>query len=718
MCVGWYVAVAVASWVGGRAAGLLTVALCAVAANYAFVGRWGWSTSYPALATTGLFMLASAVLALLCGSFRSAVVRAERLEAQAARDHQRAEASEQRLRAMFDSAALGIAEIDPDGRFTLVNERLCRLLGWTPAELLSKDALEVTAPEDRERVRDLNRALSTGQTDLVEYEKRCLRCDGELVWTHVTLSAVRDASGKLLRAIGTVEDISERKRVEAELDAERMRWRGIVEGIADEVWVCDAQGRMSLINLPENTAMGLAEFEGRSLQDVVGELEISYPDGSPRPPEESPLLRSFRTGEVARGEEIMRHRETGKTRARQYSCAPMRDADGKIVGAVAIVRDITEVKRTEEALREAGKRKDEFLAVLSHELRNPLAPIRNSLYVLGRAEPGSERARHAMAVIERQVEHMAHLVADLLDVSRITMGKVELQCERIDLGDVIARTLEDHASVLSARGIDLRAELTPEAVWVYGDAVRLGQALGNLLHNASKFTNEGGSVTVSLEQDSEGALVRVRDTGLGIAPEVLGRVFEPFTQADRTLDRAAGGLGLGLALVKGLVELHGGSGGASSEGIGKGAEFTFRLPTVQTPSVRPRAERAPVPSRPRRVLVIEDNVDTAETLKEVLEMEHHDVEIAFSGPDGIAKARAFGPDIVLCDIGLPGMDGYEVARAFRADGQLHDIALVALTGYALAEDQRRATDAGFDRHIAKPPDLDALERVLAELPGG
>jgi two-component system CheB/CheR fusion protein len=390
---------------------------------------------------------------------------------------------------------------------------------------------------------------------------------------------------------------------------------------------------------------------------------------------------------------------------------------------VAILfNDITRSKESEAALREANlqlaeadRRKDEFLAVLSHELRNPLAPITNSLYVLDRAAPGGEQARRAHAIIERQVSHMTRLVSDLLDVSRITRGKIPLQCERIDLREAVSRTLEDHRSVFVARGIELHGEQPGRPVWVNGDATRLAQALGNLLHNSAKFTNDGGAVSVMLRQEGQTAVLRVRDTGVGIAPDMLGGIFHPFIQGDRTLDRSPGGLGLGLALVKGVVELHGGEVAAHSEGFGNGAEFTVRLPTQPEPAPAAPPELELV-KRARRILVIEDNEDAAESLREALALDEHEVALAFDGPHGLERARSFKPEVVLCDVGLPGMDGYQVARAFRSDHELNGIALVALTGYALPEDVERAKDAGFDRHLAKPPEIGALERILAELP--
>ncbi len=374
--------------------------------------------------------------------------------------------------------------------------------------------------------------------------------------------------------------------------------------------------------------------------------------------------------------------------------------------AVAVARS-----RAEEALLEADRRKDEFLAVLSHELRNPLAPIRNGLYILERAAPGGEQARRAHATIDRQVGHLTRLVDDLLDVTRVVRGKVQLQRDRLEFGDLVRRAVEDHRHAFVASGVRLEARLHSEAMWLSADGTRIAQVVGNLLGNAAKFTPRGGRVELTLEREAGAALLRVRDTGVGITPEELTRLFQPFAQATQTLDRSHGGLGLGLALVKGLVELHGGTVSAASNGPGQGAEFTVRVPLEPAP-IQAASRAETLPFKRRRVLVIEDNVDAADSLKEVLELLGHEVQVAFDGRSGLVAAREFRPDVVLCDIGLPEMDGYEVARQLRAHDAHRDVVLVALTGYALPEDRQRVAEAGFTHHVAKPPSLEALERVL------
>ncbi|MBI5542929.1 MAG: PAS domain-containing protein [Deltaproteobacteria bacterium] len=403
---------------------------------------------------------------------------------------------------------------------------------------------------------------------------------------------------------------------------------------------------------------------------------------------------------------------------------PYRTQRGEVAGVGMTFVDVTSLARAEEALRqanlqlaEADRRKNEFLAVLSHELRNPLTPIRNSTYILERAAPGGDQARRALAVIDRQAGQLAYLVDELLDVTRITQNKMELQRQTLELNELARDTLEDHRSLFEKAEVHLELQPAPRPVFVNADWNRLAQVLGNLLQNAAKFTGRGGAarVTISAEATSKRAVIRVADTGVGMALEMVVRLFQPFSQADSTLDRAKSGLGLGLVLVKGLVELHGGEVTAHSAGLGRGAEFVVRLPLAMETAPVPQPRESATQYR-RRVLVIEDNRDAADSLREVLELGKHEVEVAYDGPEGIAKAREFRPEVVLCDIGLPGLDGYAVARAFRADEALKGAYLVALSGYALPEDLQRASEAGFEKHLAKPPSLEKLEQVLASMP--
>jgi signal transduction histidine kinase len=444
-------------------------------------------------------------------------------------------------------------------------------------------------------------------------------------------------------------------------------------------------------------------------KDFVPVLANVHPDDLPRVQEV--LAEAAR--DLSRWHDEFRYRHPVKgLRWLEGWSVPTAEPDGCILWH-GYVMDVTDRKRSEEALREADRLKTEFLGVLSHELRNPLAPIRNSIYLLDRAPPGSEQAARAKDVIRRQTEHLARLVDDLLDVTRIARGKIELQRARIDLREVVARTCDDHRTLFDGRRVELREELSGP-VWVDADQTRVAQVVGNLLQNAAKFSQEGGTVTVRVAPAGGRAEIRVRDEGAGIPAELLPRLFQPFVQADGGLARTKGGLGLGLALVKGLVELHGGAVGARSEGPGRGAELVVTLPAAPPPAGSPARPIAPAArSRAVEVLVIEDNVDAAETIAEVLRMEGHHVHVATDGATGMAKARALKPAVILCDIGLPDVDGYDVARALRADDSLRSTRLIALSGYAQPEDKARAREAGFEAHLSKPAPLDELTALVA-----
>lgn len=370
---------------------------------------------------------------------------------------------------------------------------------------------------------------------------------------------------------------------------------------------------------------------------------------------------------------------------------------------------VEQLQRANQQLADADRRKNDFLAALSHELRSPLAPIRNSLYVMERAEPGGEQARHAAQVISRQAEHMTRLVDELLDVSRISRGKIRLERETARLCEIVRRVADDQRPLFERNGVALQVNVQRDVV-VDGDPTRLAQVVANLLQNAAKFTPKGGRTEISLQTEADLAILRVRDNGMGIGRETLPHLFEPFTQGSRTDGHSPTGLGLGLALVKGFVELHGGSVDAASEGPGRGAEFTVRLP-VEAPTRNTGVSKPAV-----RILVIEDNRDAAESLKEALELGAHEVAIAGDGSSGLELAHEFHPQVVLCDIGLPIIDGYEVARRMRGDPELQSLYLVALSGYASQEDAQHARSVGFDRHMAKPPNMDALEKLLSEVP--
>jgi len=377
---------------------------------------------------------------------------------------------------------------------------------------------------------------------------------------------------------------------------------------------------------------------------------------------------------------------------------------------------IDQLQQQTAELKEADRRKDEFLRGARHELRNPLGPIRNAAKILGL--PPAPDGGHAQAreVIERQVAHMGRLIDDLLDVSRITRGKILLRRERVDLVALARDIASDHRAGIEAADLTLTLDLPGAPAWANGDPTRLSQIIGNLLHNATKFTDAGGSITLSLHRAGDSAVITVSDTGIGMDAKLLARAFESFNQADKSLDRSRGGLGLGLALSKGLIELHGGQVKADSDGAGKGSRITVTVPLDQSPA---RSSLAPSITKPAvswRVLVIEDNMDAAKTLASLLRIYGHKTCVAHSGTQGIQTAREFKPDVVLCDIGLPGgVDGYAVAKTIRSDSDIRSAYLVAISGYGQDDDIQQSRDAGFNLHLTKPVDPARLQKLLAAL---
>lgn len=418
--------------------------------------------------------------------------------------------------------------------------------------------------------------------------------------------------------------------------------------------------------------------------------------------------------------EVAIRRSDGEVRWMRMRARPRRPPDGRVVWD-GVQSDVTERRRIEEALKEATRRKDEFLAMLAHELRNPLAPLRNAAQLLRLREPGEPPLESAHDTIDRQLDHLVRLVDDLLDMSRVSRGRITLQTGPLDLNEVIWQTVETNRALFAARGQLLTMTLPPEPVHVEGDFIRLAQVAHNLLSNAAKYTDKGGRIGLTLERtgDHEGAeaVLRVRDSGVGLDPTTIGSVFDLFYQVDRDLDRSEGGMGIGLSLVKSLVELHGGRVEAHSKGVGQGSEFVVRLPCL---SGAPKALRAVPPERPAapakaagslRILVVDDNFDAAETMAMLVELDGHEARTAHDGKEAVAIALAQRPDVVLLDIGLPGMNGYEACKAMR-EGGLTRALIVATTGYGQDEDRRRSREAGFDAHQVKPVELATIQELV------
>ncbi len=625
--------------------------------------------------------------------------------------------SEERFRRLIEVSAQIVWVTNAAGEPTEDSPSWRAFTGRTLEQWLGWNWLEVVHPDDRARVAEVWRGALAARSEYV-VEFRMLNAAQEYRTVVARAVPIANPDGSIREWVGMNTDITERKRAEASARASQQLLRSTMDHFPTAIAFKDREGRFLDVNPAVEKALGLPKDEilGRAMGAFVPREAARVLEGHDEDVMASRAARLY--------EELTPL--PAETLYRIDTNFPLIDASGDVYGTGHISLDVTELKRTElalreanEKLREADRRKNEFIAMLSHELRNPLAPIRNSLYILERSAPGGEQAERAQAVIARQVEHMTRLIEDLLDVSRISRGKVNLHRERLDLNRLAQRTVEDHRSVFVKGQVQLVVLPAPMAVWVNGDRTRIAQALGNLLQNAAKFTPVGGETTVTIGADaarSQGVLT-VRDTGSGIDPRIMPRLFEAFLQADTTLERSKGGLGLGLSLVKGLVEQHGGSVSASSDGPGKGSTFVVRIPLdTSVAEVSPERRLASAGGLTLRILIVEHNIDSADSLREALELSDHVVEVAHSGPEGLSKARRFRPDVLLCDIGLPGMDGYEVARAFKSDERVRGCFLVAISGYALPTDLKRASEAGFQRHLAKPPSLEKLKLLLASLP--
>jgi PAS domain S-box-containing protein len=503
-------------------------------------------------------------------------------------------------------------------------------------------------------------------------------------------------------------------------------YRLLLESMQHGAAVVDADGRIAYCN------RSLAELFRRSRDEVTGSHWRDYLSG-PDALRLADAMREVSERSSARAE-VLIQRPGASPQPIEVAIhpSPIRDLFCFVVtdlGPRRLIQDLVETrKRLVESeaeyrrlyaeLQEEERRKDEFLAVLAHELRNPLAPLRNALHLL-RSEPERAVAQQAREIMERQLENVVRLVDDLLDVSRLMSGKVELRKEPLELASVFTRAVDVIRGQVETEGQELVVALPEEPIRIEADQVRLAQAIGNILSNAVKYTDRGGRIVLSGERDQNRVLIRVRDTGIGLTPDILPRVFELFMQAEGSITRSQGGLGIGLTLVKRLVEMHGGRVEAASDGLGRGCEFTITLPVASTRGEGGESERSDMggSTESRRVLVVEDDHDSAQSLTMLLKLWGHRVEVALDGPRALDSARSFEPEIVLLDIGIPGMDGYEVAERLRSEHGA-ELKLVALTGYGREDDRKRARDAGFDWHLTKPLEPPRLREMLASLDFG
>jgi PAS domain S-box-containing protein len=543
-----------------------------------------------------------------------------------------------------------------------------------------------------------------------------MRSDASRILVSLTISPIKDQDGRVVGASKIVRDITDRKKAEAE----REKFVTLVETSTDFIGMCDLQGVPFFVNRAGLNMVGLDSLEEARRVPVAS---FFFPEDQQRVMLEFfPSVLREGHGEI---EIRFKHFKTGEARWMAYKVLTLPDASGKPIGFATVSQDVTERRKLEDDLRElaaslseADRRKNEFLAMLAHELRNPLAPISNAARAL-RMGGREEALRPASEMLERQVKQMSRLVDDLLDMSRITLGRIELRRERAELAPIIEHAVEAARALYRSMNHELTVTVLAEPMLLDADPARLAQVVGNLLNNACKFTDKGGHVWLTVEREGDEAVIRVRDNGIGIARENIPSLFEMFAQVDTSLERSRDGLGIGLTLVKTLTEMHGGSVHADSAGPGHGSEFTVRLPLLSQ-AVRPSSSvtvsKPPVVVTARRVLIVDDSLDGAESLAMLLQVGGHETHLAHDGIEAVEAAARLRPDVVLLDIGLPRLNGYEVCRQLRKEPWGKDLLLVALTGWGQDEDRHRSNEAGFDAHLVKPVDHDALLKLLASAP--
>jgi PAS domain S-box-containing protein len=494
----------------------------------------------------------------------------------------------------------------------------------------------------------------------------------------------------------------------------------LLDNLPAAAYTCDPDGLITYFNQHAADLWGHTPKLGDPESRFCGSFRLFSSDGDPITHDQCWMALALRDNREFLGEEIVIERPDGRRFTALAHAYPFRDDSGTLLGAVNVLVDVSELKQAEEKLKKADRAKNEFLATLAHELRNPLAPIRNAVQVLHLKGGLIPELQWALGVIDRQVQQMARLIEDLLDVARISGDKLELRRERVELAEVIEEAVETSRPVIDACGHEFIVTASSRPIFLDGDLTRLAQVISNLLGNAAKYTERGGRIWLTADREGNDAVVKVRDNGIGIPPEMMPHIFEMFTQVDRSLNRSRGGLGIGLTLVRRLVDMHGGTIDVHSDGEGKGSEFVIRLPVATQPvEIRQKAalgeERAVLPESSLRILVVDDIPDCATSLGLLLGNLGNDVRTTHDGLAAIAAAEEYRPDVVLLDIGLPKMSGYDAARAIRRQPWGKDIVLIALTGWGQEKDVRLAQEAGFDHHLVKPADPAVLTRILASV---
>ena len=635
-------------------------------------------------------------------------------------------ASRERFEKIVSQASTGVVQIDTAGRIVLANQKYCEMVGRSEAELLGMSVAEVTAPQSRAQTHDALERLKAGAAG-VALDKYYLHKDGSLVSATSSVNALRGPDGEFQGLVAIVLDTTGNTQVQEQLRASEERYRTLFESVDQGFcifeMIFDAAGKAVDYRFLEMNPMferhtGLVDAAGRTARELLPGLDDFW----------------FETyGRVALTGIPARFENEAPAMGRWFDVYANRIGGPDSRKVALLFSDVSARKRSEEELRrladdlaEADRRKTEFLATLAHELRNPLAPIRNGLSVMRLGGDNPAAVGKVREMMERQVGHMVHLIDDLLDVARISGGKLELKRQRADLRAILASAVETSLPLIEAGQHALEVDVPDLPLLMDADATRIAQVVANLLNNAAKYTPARGHIRLSVRREGLDAVIAVSDTGVGIAADALAGVFQMFNQIGRTVDRSQGGLGIGLSLVRRLVEMHGGSVVAESGGPNAGSVFTVRLPLAEVSddqAARPLGWDAPAGDggpagdgeAGLKVLVVDDNVDAALTLSMILEASGHVTRVAHDGYGALEAAREFRPRVAFLDIGMPGMSGYDTARAIRAMEELDGVVLVALTGWGAESDRQRSSEAGFDHHLTKPVQLAVVEELLARL---
>src|SRR5688572_9381091 len=704
-------AVVASGWLGGFWAGLTATLLGGLIGEFFFVspvGQLSVITTERASRLLSYFLVGGSV------SFVSELYHRSRrrLEATVAELRQ----SDALLRLAERTAGAGIWEVfDMTGGNARWSEKCHRLYGTDPAAYRPSLTanLVLIHPDDREAVRvAVRESIETRSEYSAEFRVQHQELGQRWIWE--VGKAEYDGGGKPIRMAGIAVDSTARKAAEERVRESEAQFRAIADFAPAKLWITDAAGRCTYFS-PKWYA-----FSGRTPeQDLgLGWSELLHPED--RPIVEETFAQASRD-RVAFSLDVRFRRKDGVYRWSSDAGVPRFDEAGAFLGYVGVVIDVHERKCFEDDLRDADRRKDEFLATLAHELRNPLMPIRSGLHVMRLAERDSVTMAQARDMLDRQVAQMVRLIDDLLDVSRITSGKIELRKEWINLHDVVQSAVETTRPLIDSLGHELSVSLPAEPILLEADLTRHAQIFSNLLQNTAKYSERGGWISLTGRLGGDQAVVSVRDEGIGIPDELLPHVFDLFVQGDRSKERSQGGLGIGLTLVKRLVEMHGGTVIAHSDGAGHGSEFVVTIPTLKLPESDRRngapAERSrPAAAARLRVLVVDDNKDSVESLGMLLTFFGHEVAKAFEGADALRLAGTFRPEVMLLDLGMPGMSGYDVCREVRKAPWGADVFVIALTGWGQAEDRQRTREAGFDHHLVKPVEPAALAELLSSRP--